>query len=138
SFQGLLYGTLCLAPILVTVPLDDGISELRTIQDLNVDLWVSQKPRNAFTSQRGHLMKTFNTIPGLNSVPLDYGYSLFAENILSYPPYNILANKMAPAKDDEIPYEGNILAIKHAPFKPSEVKNMNDKDIYLLDTILRR
>ncbi|KAH7907432.1 hypothetical protein BJ138DRAFT_1213806 [Hygrophoropsis aurantiaca] len=106
AYDGLLYATLCTEPIIVPVPISVGVSQVKSLLNLDVEYWVKQRENCANNSHRVHLMKSF--------VSMDHSYTMFIDNPRMFPPYNILANTIAPPKNRETPYYGNILVLKHS------------------------
>ncbi|KAH7904602.1 hypothetical protein BJ138DRAFT_1119261 [Hygrophoropsis aurantiaca] len=138
GYRGLLYATLCAEPIIVEVPLIEGATELKSIEDLYIECWVRQRGHTAYSARRAKLRRTYYSVPNLDTVPLDYAYTVFTEDGLSDPPINALLNKMAPPSPKSPYLQGNFLVIKQDTKAKMALVDVCDKDIFVVNLILRR
>jgi hypothetical protein len=76
-YTGILYATAVSAPLLVPVPLRDGVRELKHINDLGVLHWVDCLGDNRFNTNMGRIHKTYNVIAFRSSPGYGYGYTFF-------------------------------------------------------------
>ncbi|KAH7905653.1 hypothetical protein BJ138DRAFT_1118274 [Hygrophoropsis aurantiaca] len=106
TYNGLLYGTLFTRAVIVPVPVTFGVQTPSSLFHLDVDHWIKQRGDHTYSAHRVHLHKTFKTIM---SVPLDHSYTMFIDDPRLLPPYNVLANSIAPPREQELAFQGNIL-----------------------------
>ncbi|KAH7905085.1 hypothetical protein BJ138DRAFT_1118789 [Hygrophoropsis aurantiaca] len=137
GFKGILYATRGAEPIIVDVPLIEGAKKIKAVEDLYVECWVRQRGHDDTSTRRAKLRRTYYTIPNLESVPLDFAYTFFSEEGDTNPPINALVNKMSPPRPKSPYIHGNFLVIKHDMGSKGELRDACDKDISVVNTILR-
>ncbi|KAG1748250.1 uncharacterized protein EDB91DRAFT_1244967 [Suillus paluster] len=110
-FKGLLYATACTEPLIVDVPLQDGVDQLGTLDELEVNYWVRQRDVMVCSASRKQHRRTFDTFPNSSTQPDDI-YTVFLEQNNDYVAPNALLEDIAPNIEPERGLEGNILVIK--------------------------
>ncbi|KAH7907848.1 hypothetical protein BJ138DRAFT_1116336 [Hygrophoropsis aurantiaca] len=112
GFKGLLYATLCDAPVIVNVPCAEGIPCYRNLDELKVDCWVRQRDTHAAHAQRAKLRRTYNFIPSMPTIPADYAYTIFVEEPTTRPQLNAHVNMFSRNRSTAEYILGNILVVK--------------------------
>jgi hypothetical protein len=136
-YRGLLYATACSRPILVDVPLQDGLDRLSTLDDLEVGFWVHQKKGTVDIASRSKYRKTYESLPN-SSIALDDVYTLFFENNDKFPPPNILLDAVVPEVGSSVGLTGNVLVVKAMREDRREIVDMCEADLFLTNFVLRR
>ncbi|KAG0702156.1 hypothetical protein DFH29DRAFT_999532 [Suillus ampliporus] len=111
TFKGLLYATACTEPLLVDIPLQDGVDQLNTLDELEVNHWVHERDVMVCTASRKQHRRTFDTFPNSSTLPDDI-YTVFLEQTSDYAAPNALLQDIARNVNMEGIIEGNILVIK--------------------------
>ncbi|KAJ7273965.1 hypothetical protein C8J57DRAFT_1062861, partial [Mycena rebaudengoi] len=138
-YKGLLFGAGASSPQIVSVPLRLGLSELRTIDDVDSGLWL---PVGSHVHCSGldldHTTCTIKRWPLYGAEELTSFYTFFATrqtNIpLPQPPVNTLIGVLFPFAS---PWRGNILVLRHRTRNgASMVEDLCPDDILLVKDIL--
>ncbi|KAG0694395.1 hypothetical protein DFH29DRAFT_880745 [Suillus ampliporus] len=135
-FKGLLYAMACTEPLLVDVPLQDGVDQLNTLDELEVNYWVHQHDVMVCTASRKQHRRTFDTFPNSSTLPDDI-YTVFLKQTNDYAAPNALLEDIAPNVDMDGMLKGNILVIKQCQNNPLHIINMHNKDVYLTNFLVR-
>jgi hypothetical protein len=137
-YTGILYATAASAPLLVPVPLRDGVRELKHINDLEVLHWVDCLGDNRFNADMGRVRETYNVIAFRSSPGYGYGYTFFREHRLLHPPPNALIRDITSDLRCLNSVVGNVLVIKHAAGNKHDVVDLTGQDIESINFVIRR
>lgn len=133
-YKGLLFPTNALRPIIVDIPLLEGVPILRSLSDLNVNYWVNQRDCGPYNACREPYRIVLRNLP--NSItPLDHDYTMFFESPRTFPKRNNLARMINKRRNGQ---DGNILFVKLVQGDPRHVLNMDNDDISLTTYLLKR
>jgi hypothetical protein len=113
--MGILYATWACAPELVPIPLRDGITCLRHINNLKVLHWVNCLGNNKFTVNMDHARKMYNVVTHPLSPAYGYVYTFFREHRTIFAPPNALIGMITTTKANLV--VGNVLVVKHTKGK---------------------
>ncbi|KAH7907990.1 hypothetical protein BJ138DRAFT_1116224 [Hygrophoropsis aurantiaca] len=136
GYKGLLYATRCSKPMIVDVPLIEGANQYKNIEDLYVECWVSQRGLCDTSTRRAKLRRTYYSVPKLDTVPLDFAYTIFSEEGESDPPINALVSGMTPPRPNGASVQGNFLVMKQE-LKSKDLLDICDDDRSVVNLLLR-
>lgn len=119
------------------MPLQEGVSRLRNLTDLNVNYWVNQRDHGEFLALRLRFRQTFSTIPNSVTLP-DHAYTFFYESYNTSLAPNILAEEINGPQTHRIQQEGNVLVIKSSRLNINELVDMCDADVSLTTFVYKR
>ncbi|KAH7903267.1 hypothetical protein BJ138DRAFT_1120552 [Hygrophoropsis aurantiaca] len=134
---GLLYATLGSVPTIVDDPLIEGANKFKSIEDLYVECWVRQRGFYDTSTRRAKLRRTYYSVPNLDTVLLDFAYTIFSEEGESDPPINALVSGMVPPRPNGSSVQGNFLVMKH-DLNSKGLLDICDDDRSVVNVILRR
>ncbi|KAJ3824620.1 hypothetical protein F5880DRAFT_1558463 [Lentinula raphanica] len=135
SVIGTVIGTACDGPMLVHIPVDLGINNLRSIDDLNVRpyMWMPNSPEfKSYERNREHV----NHFPTDAATALDHPFTFYFEENSSRAANNNLIRKAGVPYDyNPVPsVRGNVLIVKHN--RDGSMENMVEEDWMLVKVIL--
>ncbi|KAG2741941.1 hypothetical protein P692DRAFT_20821997 [Suillus brevipes Sb2] len=137
-YTALLYATAASAPMLVPVPLRDGVSQLRHINDLEVLHWVDCLGDNKFNVNMARARKTYNHVAHPSLAGDAHAYTFFREAPDVYPPPNALIRDIMSDQKRASAVFGNVLVIKHTKGNKHEVLDQTVEDIESINCVIRR
>jgi 2-methylaconitate cis-trans-isomerase PrpF len=123
----------------VPVPVQDGVDQEPTLDDLYVTYWVSQHDVGACTALRCHLRHTFTMVPNIN-LTLENKYTVFLECPQeSAVQNNVLVRMTSMSVDhDAVGVKGSVLIVKQAVCGASMIMNITKDNILLINFLLNR
>ncbi|KAG1906520.1 uncharacterized protein F5891DRAFT_1181933 [Suillus fuscotomentosus] len=137
-YTGMLYASAASTPLLVPVPLRDGVTQLKHINELEVLHWVDCLGDNRFNADMARTRKTFNVIANTSSPACGYGYTFFREHPALYPPPNALIWDITSDLMSHNNVIGNVLVVKHAAGDKHNVIDLTLQDIETINSVIRR
>ncbi|KAG1841609.1 hypothetical protein C8R48DRAFT_781319 [Suillus tomentosus] len=137
-YTGMLYASAASTPLLVPVPLRDGVTQLKHINELEVLHWVDCLGDNRFNADMARTRKTFNVIANTSSPACGYGYTFFREHPALYPPPNALIWDITSDLMSRNNVIGNVLVVKHAAGDKHNVIDLTLQDIETINSVIRQ
>jgi hypothetical protein len=125
-------------PMLVPVPLQNGVTQMKHINDLEVLHWVDCLGDNRFQVNMARAHQTYNVIADPCSAADGYGYTFFWEAPDMYPPPNALIQDITSNQSKESAVFGNVLVIKHTKCNKHDVVDLTVEDIECINCVIRR
>ncbi|KAG2739405.1 hypothetical protein P692DRAFT_20368446 [Suillus brevipes Sb2] len=135
-FKGILFPTNSLRPLVVDIPLKDGISQFRGLGDLEVNYWVNQRDRGPYMACHKRYRKTCQSIPN-SKTALDHTYTFFIECRKSWPSPNALLHQINTRKGRYDQQNGNVLFVKATKGDMRQLVDMRNEDISLTTYLLK-
>jgi hypothetical protein len=132
--QGIFYGRACKKPYMVLIPLQDGVWDLVTLDDLDVNYWVKQHEVESCSCRRRHLRRSFDAVPHTPGV-LDGRYTVYFERPMDTTPLNALVRVLGRLNGCKQAIKGSVLIVKEGP---SGFINMMANDILRSNLLLIR
>lgn len=132
-----MYPTNSLRPIIVDIPLRDGVHQVRSLGELEVGHWVNQQDRGPYIRCRNRYRKTFKDVPNART-PLNHTYTLYTETEHSFPSPNALLRTINSRKQQFYQQNGNVLFVKSAKEDDKEIVDITSEDISLTTYLLKR
>ncbi|KAJ3840145.1 hypothetical protein EV361DRAFT_950478 [Lentinula raphanica] len=135
SVKGIVLGTACEAPYIVHIPLDLGLDNFHSIDDLNVRpyLWMTNEPEfKSFDRNREHV----DRFPLDARTALNNPYTFFFEEGTTRAATNrLIRNSGIPYFEDSVEtLRGNVLVVKHK--SDGKLDDMDNSDWPLVKVIL--
>ncbi|KAJ3832121.1 hypothetical protein F5878DRAFT_666856 [Lentinula raphanica] len=135
SVRGMMIGTSCDKPYLVNVPVDLGISNYHSVDDLNVRpyMWMTNEPEfKSFIRNREHV----DRFPLNARSALDHPFTFFFEEDTTPAGSNKLIRKLGtPYETDTVDtMRGNVIVLKHT--NNGNIDNIGMEDWPLVKVIL--
>lgn len=120
------------------IPLRDGISQLKHINDLEVLHWVNCLGNDKFTVDMSRARKTYNVITVPSSPAYGYAYTFYREHPMTFAPPNALIGLITSgiAKGNSV--TGNVLVVKHTKGKKHEITDLTAVDLECIDEVLKQ
>jgi hypothetical protein len=132
-YTGILYATWACAPELVPIPLRDGITCLRDINNLEVLHWVDCLGNNKFAVNMDCARKTYNVVTHPSSPAYGYTYTFFREHHTIFAPPNALIGVITTSKANSV--VGNVLVVKHTKGKKHEIFDLAAIDVECINEV---
>jgi hypothetical protein len=132
--QGIFYSKTCKKPYVVPIPLRDGVQGSPTLDHLDVNYWVKQHEVDSCSCRRGHLRRSFDSVPYFPGA-IDGRYTVFFERPMNSTPVNTLVRVLSRMNGCTQTFRGSVLVVKEGP---SGFVNMTPNDVLLCNFLLIR